>query len=142
MLSLFNFERDDARSRLIGLLIPAVFMLFLLLFRLTTYVDQNQRSIRQLVEALALAPFDFASVPRKTDRPRIVVVSAFNEAENIGAVALSMPATLLGHEVLMLVIDDGSSDGTGERPRLAARTWRNPIRRAEGSRSGWATRSP
>ena len=54
-----------------------------------------------------------------------------------------MPATLLGHEVLMLVIDDGSSDGTGESAEAGgAYVVRNPIRRAEGSRSGWATRSP
>jgi hypothetical protein len=134
VLSLFNFQKDDSRSRLVGLLILAVFVLFVLLFRLTSYVDQNQRSIRQLVEALAVASFDFAKVPPKGARPRIVVVSpAFNEAENVGAVAESMPAVLLGHEVMMLVIDDGSTDGTAAAAEASgAYAASNPIRRGGG----------
>lgn len=43
-----------------------------------------------------------------------VVIPAFNEAEKIGAVLADMPEKVNGHDVLVLVVDDGSTDGTSE----------------------------
>lgn len=41
-----------------------------------------------------------------------VVIPAYNEAKNIGGVLSSLPKSILGHEVLCVVADDGSNDGT------------------------------
>ena len=48
-----------------------------------------------------------------------MVLPAFDEAENIGAVLEAMPAQVCGKELAALVIDDGSRDDTAEVARRA-----------------------
>ena len=47
----------------------------------------------------------------------VVVIAAFNEAANIGAVLDEIPAQIADVPVSQLVIDDGSTDGTSEAAR-------------------------
>ena len=47
----------------------------------------------------------------------VVVIAAFNEAANIGAVLDEVPAQIADVPVSRLVIDDGSTDGTSEAAR-------------------------
>jgi glycosyltransferase involved in cell wall biosynthesis len=47
-------------------------------------------------------------------QPLVVVIAAFNEADNIGAVLDEVPEQILDVPVSMLVIDDGSTDKTSE----------------------------
>ena len=44
--------------------------------------------------------------------PVAVVVPAYNEAASVGAVVRSVPATMAGLPTAVLVVDDGSTDGT------------------------------
>lgn len=77
--------------------------------------------------------YDAAATDRFRDRygdvllaPVTVVIAAYNEAAGIGDVLDELPATVAGLDVDVLVIDDGSSDGTTQavqqhpRPRLVA----------------------
>jgi len=99
-----------------------------------SYTDAATLSIRHLVEALAVQSFDWDQVERLPSGQRIVVVMpAFNEAENIGAVIHSMPDEIDGYPVVPVVIDDGSDDATSEVARAAgALVARHPIRRGGG----------
>ena len=45
--------------------------------------------------------------------PVSIVVAAYNEADSIGDVLAKLPAEVLGLDVDVIVVDDGSSDGTG-----------------------------
>jgi len=45
-------------------------------------------------------------------QPLVVVIAAYNEADNIGAVLDEIPGEIAGVPVSLLVIDDGSTDGT------------------------------
>jgi hypothetical protein len=51
--------------------------------------------------------------------PVTVVVAAYNEADSIGAVLDEMPGQVLGLEVDVVVVDDGSSDDTGSIAQAA-----------------------
>lgn len=69
-----------------------------------------------------------------------VVVPAFNEGEGIGAVVTALRAAAPWHEVL--VVDDGSSDGTGDAAaRAGARVIRHPYNKGNGAAVKTAIRS-
>ncbi len=61
-----------------------------------------------------------------------IVVPAFNERESIGAVVASLRAAAPWHEVL--VVDDGSTDGTGQAAEAAgARVVSHPYNKGNGA---------
>ena len=86
LFEVFNFEPGNGQ-RLTAVLLFAVAIQFLLLIRMQSEVDTNERGIRQLVESFGQSAFDWErggrSPRRETDRGRL---PAFNEAENVGAV--------------------------------------------------------
>ena len=61
-----------------------------------------------------------------------IVVPAFNEADSIGQVVAALREAAAWHEVL--VIDDGSTDGTGKAAQDAgARVVRHPYNKGNGA---------
>jgi glycosyltransferase involved in cell wall biosynthesis len=61
-----------------------------------------------------------------------IVVPAFNEGESIATIVTALRAAAPWHEVL--VIDDGSTDGTGESSaRAGARVLRHPYNKGNGA---------
>jgi hypothetical protein len=130
---LFNFRRGS-QLRLIGLLMVAVAVLFALLIRATDQLDSNVRSVRELVEALAVHHFDRAQLVGLPPGPRVaVVMPAYDEADNVGAVVHAVPERVHGLPVVTLVVDDASEDETAEAARRAgAIVARLPIRRGGG----------
>jgi hypothetical protein len=133
LFEVFNFEPGSGQ-RLTAVLLFAVALLFLLVIRMQSEVDTNERNMRLLVESLGQAAFDWDAAAAMPDGKRIVVVSpAFNEAENVGAVIEAMPRELDGHQVVPIVIDDHSDDGTPEAARAAGALVASlPIRRGGG----------
>jgi hypothetical protein len=129
----FNFEPGSGQ-RLTAVLLAAVVILFLLLLRMQSYVDTNERAVRLLVESLGQAAFDWDRAAGLPDGKRIVVISpAHNEAENVGPVIHAMPAEIDGHRVVPIVVDDASDDGTADVAREAgALVTSLPIRRGGG----------
>ncbi len=129
----FNFQPGTG-LRLTGVLLAAVVILFLLVLRLQSDVDTNERSIRLLVESMGQTAFDWEAAAELPGGHRIVVISpAFNEAENVGAVIHAMPSEVDGHTVVPIVIDDASDDGTADVARQAGALVASlPIRRGGG----------
>ena len=129
----FNF-RPGTGLRLTGVLLAAVVILFLLVLRLQSDVDTNERSIRLLVESMGQTAFDWEAAAELPDGGRIVVISpAFDEAQNVGAVIHAMPSEVDGHVVVPIVVDDASTDGTAGVAREAGALVASlPIRRGGG----------
>ncbi len=129
----FNFQPGTG-LRLTGVLLAAVVILLLLVLRLQSNVDTNERSIRLLIESMGQAAFDWDAVAQLPGGRRIVVISpAFNEAGNVGAVIHAMPSEVDGHVVVPVVIDDASDDGTADIAREAGALVASlPIRRGGG----------
>jgi glycosyltransferase involved in cell wall biosynthesis len=109
-------------------------VLFTLVLRNWSEIDETRLSVRHLVEALAVQSFDWEAARSLEDGRRVaVVMPAFNEAENVAAVIHAMPEEVGGLHVVPVVVDDGSEDGTAEVARAAgALVARHPIRRGGG----------
>src|SRR5437867_8136724 len=86
VFDVFKFKKGTG-GRLIGVLLFANVVAFLLLFRNMSNIDWASRSVRLLVEALALQSFDRAQLESLPEGQRVVVIMpAFNEAGNVGSV--------------------------------------------------------
>ena len=55
-----------------------------------------------------------ADLPERFRGKIAILVPAYNEAENIGQVLDLMPSEVCGVQTAVLVVDDGSRDGTGD----------------------------
>ncbi|MGE0068312.1 MAG: glycosyltransferase family 2 protein, partial [Solirubrobacterales bacterium] len=65
-------------------------------------------------EGLAWEEFRQAGLPERFRGKVAILIPAYNEAENIGHVLDQMPAAVCGVGTEVLVVDDGSRDGTGD----------------------------
>ncbi|HZU72913.1 MAG TPA: glycosyltransferase family 2 protein [Acidimicrobiales bacterium] len=66
--------------------------------------------------------------------PVTVVIPAYNEAPTVGRVVQSVPRRMAGLDVTVLVVDDGSADGTAEAAEAAgASVIRHQTNRGQGA---------
>jgi glycosyl transferase family 2 len=113
LLSAFSFEKGNG-GRILGLAVFAIFVLFLLTLRA---LSQSARSARQLaaaLEGLAWEEFRQAGLPERFRGKIAILIPAYNEAENIAHVLDQIPPAVCGLGTEVLVVDDGSRDGTGD----------------------------
>jgi hypothetical protein len=133
VFDLFNFQRGGGQ-RLLAVLLFATVVLLVLILREMSNTDLAMRDLRNLVEALSVQAFDWKQARKLPDGDRIVVVMpAYNEAENVGDVIREMPEEVHGLPVVALVVDDASDDATAAVARESgAVVARLPIRRGGG----------
>jgi Glycosyl transferase family 2 len=113
LLSAFSFEEGNG-GRILGLAVFSIFILFGLILRALSQAARNARQLSAVLEGLAWEEFRQAKLPDRFRDKIAIVVPAYNEAENIGHVLDRMPAEVCGVRTEVLVVDDGSRDGTGE----------------------------
>ncbi len=113
LLSAFSFERGNG-GRILGLAVFAIFVLFLLTLRALSQSSRTTRELSAVLEGIASEEFRQAGLPEHFEGKIAVVIPAYNEAENIGYVLDRVPAEVCGRETAILVVDDGSRDGTAE----------------------------
>ena len=113
LLSAFSFEKGNG-GRILGLAVFAIFILFLLILRALSQAARNARQLSAVLEGLAWEEFRQAALPERFRGKIAILVPAYNEAENIGTVLDRMPSEVCGMPTAVLVVDDGSRDGTGD----------------------------
>ena len=113
LLEAFAFERGNG-GRILGLAVFAIFVLFLLILRALSQAARNSREISAVLEGLAADEFAGAGLRDRFRDQIAVLVPAYNEADNIGHVLDRIPDEVGGRKTAVLVLDDGSRDGTGE----------------------------
>jgi hypothetical protein len=113
LLSAFSFEKGNG-GRILGLAVFAIFALFILCLRALSVGARNSRQLSAALEGLAWEEFRQAGLPARFKGRVAILIPAYNEAENIGVVLDQMPAEVCGVRTEVLVVDDGSRDGTGD----------------------------
>ena len=113
LLSAFSFEKGNG-GRILGLAVFAIFILFILIARALSVGARNSRQLSAALEGLAWEEFRQADLPARFKGRIAILIPAYNEAENIGHVLETMPKEVCGVATQVLVVDDGSRDGTGD----------------------------
>jgi Glycosyl transferase family 2 len=113
LLSAFSFEQGNG-GRILGLAVFSIFVLFLLALRALSQGARNATQLSAVLEGLAWEEFRQANLPERFRGRIAILVPAYNEAENVGQVLDLMPSEVCGVETAVLVLDDGSRDGTGD----------------------------
>ncbi|MDX6589133.1 MAG: hypothetical protein QOI84_407 [Solirubrobacterales bacterium] len=113
LLSAFSFEKGNG-GRILGLAVFSIIVLFLMTLRALSQGARNARQLSAALEGLAWEEFRQAGLPDRFRNKVAILVPAYNEAENIGQVLDQMPARVCGVATEVLVVDDGSRDGTGD----------------------------
>jgi hypothetical protein len=113
LLSAFSFEKGNG-GRILGLAVFAIFILFGLTLRALSQSARNGRQLAAALEGLAWEEFRQAGLPERFRGKVAILIPAYNEADNIGVVLGQIPAAVCGVGTEVLVVDDGSRDGTGD----------------------------
>jgi hypothetical protein len=113
-----NFLRDilalerQQRGRLLALLILSNIFLLFFTFYSKSKIENLKIQFDRLIRSMGVVALDKAHQFKDRIKPIMVVIPAYNEAENLGHLLTSMPQTIDGLEVGVLVVDDGSEDAT------------------------------
>jgi hypothetical protein len=132
VLNALGFKPGQQR-RIIGLLVISNLFTMALVFRGFSRDDQLSNEIGGLVDHLALKR---AEAEGWTPAPGacVVVMPAYNEADNLPDVLAQMPRAVLGIPVVPLVIADGCTDATEATARnLGALVIQRDLRRGSGA---------
>ncbi len=133
LLSAFSFERENG-TRIIGVAIFAILILFLLVLRALSQSSRIAHQLGGALEGLAWEEFRAAGLPERFRDRVAILIPAYNEAENVGRVIERLPAEVCGVATAVLVVDDGSRDGTDQVARAhGAAVARHVVNRGGGA---------
>jgi len=133
LLSAFSFERENG-TRIIGVAIFAILILFLLVLRALSQGSRLSQQLGGALEGLAWEEFRAAGQPERFRDRVAILIPAYNEAENVGQVIDRLPAAVCGVATAVLVVDDGSRDGTDAVARAhGATVARHVVNRGGGA---------
>ena len=98
-------------GRLVTVLVLAVALGYLLVFFALSRADRANQRVSRLIRSLSAAQLEVKRADRQSGGV-LVCVPAYNEAESLPAVLTEIPREVAGLPTQVLVIDDGSRDGT------------------------------
>jgi hypothetical protein len=116
LLEEFSFERENG-TRIVGVAVFAILMVFLLTLRALAQSSRVSQQLGGALEGLALEEFRAGGHPDRFRDRVAIVIPAYNEAENVGQVLDRLPEEVCGMPTAVLVVDDGSRDGTDQVAR-------------------------
>jgi len=124
------------RGRVLALLIGSNIILWFLLLYFKSNMDEYKYQFDLLIRKLGREEIEDLLKQQITDKEIMVVIPAYNEAENLKELLQKIPGTIKGKKVGILVIDDGSKDNTKEVVLQAGHlVAQNKINRGQGAAS-------
>ncbi|MDQ3572337.1 MAG: glycosyltransferase family 2 protein [Actinomycetota bacterium] len=133
LLEAFSFERENG-TRIVGVAIIAIGVLFLLTLRALAQGSRVTRELQAVLEGLAWERFRRDGYPAEFAGKIAILIPAYNEAANLPQVLAQLPTEVCGKATAVLVVDDGSRDGSGEVAEAAgAIVARHVINRGGGA---------
>ncbi len=130
-----SFERAEY-GRLLGLLVSAVLLLFILLLYVKSRCDDLRYQFDLLVRGIGLEKVTELKHAEEKIKSLMIIIPAYNEAKNLEILLPKIPESICGEEVGVIVIDDGSTDETFQVAQVhGCLTVRNVINRGQGGSS-------
>ncbi len=124
---------DAPVGRILTVLVVAVAVGYLLTFYALAKVERTTQRVRRLIRALSAAQIEHERAGDGLGGI-LVCIPAYNEAEALPRVLREIPPAVAGLATHVLVIDDGSSDGTREVARAhGARVVAHPVNSGQGA---------
>jgi len=104
---------DAPVGRIITVLVIATALSYLLVFYSLAKSERNAQRLRRLIRALSAAELEHEQLGGSLGGI-LICIPAYNEAEALPGVMAEIPKQVAGLDTHVLVIDDGSRDGTRE----------------------------
>lgn len=121
-------------GRLVTVLVVSVAVAYLLLFYALARADRANQRVSRLVRALSAAQLEATRLGGDRWGGVLVCIPAYNEAESLPAVIAEVPPLVAGLPTHVLVIDDGSRDGTAAvATRCGAHVVSHPVNSGQGA---------
>lgn len=108
------FEKQFPFSRFVLIFIASTFLIWFSLFWLLVKSSKSELKICLLVKKMGLDLFLERNPNFKKFKEILVVIPVFNESENLKDLLHRIPDAINGKSIDILVIDDGSIDGSAE----------------------------
>ena len=119
-------------GRLVTLLVLTTAVAYFFVFLALSRAERANQRVGRLVRALSAAQLESAG--GEAWRGVLVCIPAFDEAESLAAVLAQIPTEVAGLPTHVLVIDDGSRDGTAAVARsLGAHVVSHPVNSGQGA---------
>ena len=133
--SILALEQHE-RGRIIALLIMSNLFLWFFILYLKDKQEKSKDQYDLLIRALCLKQSEDMVAFAEKIKPIMIVIPAFNEADNLRELLERIPSKIKGMEVGVIVVDDGSSDDTsGVVEKMGHLCIRNIISRGQGAAS-------
>ena len=124
------------RGRILALLIGSNIFLWFLFPNLKTRLDEYKYQFDLLIRKLGHEAIEDLLKKEITDKEIMVVMPAYNEAENLKELLKRIPAKIKNKNVGVLIVDDGSEDNTIDVVKEAGHlVVQNKINRGQGAAS-------
>lgn len=107
------FEKHEM-GRIMALIVVSSFALWILVLFMKSRLDDISFNYDHLLNTLSIKEAKKFSDLGEHIQPIMVIIPAYNEEENLKELLPQIPTEIMGHKVGVLIVDDGSNDGTSE----------------------------
>lgn len=126
----------EQRGRILALLIGSNIVLWFLLLYFKASLDESRYQFDLLIRKLGHEKIEAFLKTEIADKKIMVIIPAYNEAENLKGLLKKIPDKIHEKNVGVLVIDDGSTDNTIDIVKEAGHlVAQNKINRGQGAAS-------